>query len=367
MKKLMSVFVFITWLSLCHCVGPTTPFGALNIFSFDPQRSPAESGIKSNYSIHFHPERQVYHDRSDISFEIKSAEPISSDVEIKVFHNNLDITGTFLTHSKIHQSVDGKSQIYILNGVRLKPLDANLIRVEVQKEGVVLAEEDFDHPDCSLFAKRNLATYGPFQVPTSYLTLIENVATGANSNPSFLAGIVAQESSFDPKAVSWAKAIGLTQMTTIAEEQVISKVNEWPRYPGISSLTYVTLRSKIYMGEIDEGKEWRLNPEKSLKGGMAYIEYLIEFWKQEQNQKVIKDLAGDQEQILSEIILASYNSGAARVKNAVLTDKDNWKKNPTLKEAVRYLKKVSSYCYHYTKKEGAPKEASKGKVHDSKT
>lgn len=360
MRKLVSVLFYCHFFFLSQCVGPTTPFGALNIFNFDKKRSPAQFTENSNYTIHFHPERQVYHDKTDLSFEIKGAVPIEKDVEIRVFHNEIDVTDAFLANAKTHQSADGKSQIFILNNVRLKILDPNFVRVQVRKGGVTIAEEELDHPDCSLFAKRTLATYGPFQVPDNYLTLIEAISATANTNPSFLAGIVAQESSFDPNAVSWAKAIGLTQMTTIAEEQVLTKVNDWPRYPGIGTLSYVTLKSKIYMGEIDDSKEWRLNPEQSLKGGMAYIEYLNEYWRAEQNKKVIDELEGDKEQVLSEIILASYNSGAGRVKNAVMTDKNNWKKNSNLKEAVRYLKKVSSYCFHYTKKESAKKEPPKG-------
>ena len=105
------------------------------------------------------------------------------------------------------------------------------------------------------------------------------------------------------------------------------------------------------MGEIDHQKEWRLNPEQSLIGGLTYFQYLQNYWGLEQNKKLVDELGGDREQLLTELILASYNSGAARVKRAVQTHKHNWKQHESLQEAVRYLKKVSSYCFHYTKKE----------------
>ena len=63
------------------------------------------------------------------------------------------------------------------------------------------------------------------------------------------------------------------------------------------------------------------------------------------------ELSGDRDENLTALILASYNSGAARVKRAVQSEKVQWKTHHSLKEAVNYLKRVSSFCYHYTKKE----------------
>ena len=105
------------------------------------------------------------------------------------------------------------------------------------------------------------------------------------------------------------------------------------------------------MGEIHDGKEWRLDPEKSLLGGMTYVEYLQRYWALPNNQALLDGLDGDRDHNLTQLILASYNSGAARVKRAVKTMNNDWQKHQSLREAVKYLKRVSSYCFHYAKKE----------------
>lgn len=337
---------------LVACVGPTTPFGAINPFqSPTTENSRALASSSEITQIYFHPSRQVLHGSSDLSIEIKDKHFIPYEYDIRIYHNSYDVTQEFLSQSHQFRSRDGKQLIFTLKNFRLKALDPNKIKVVFQKDQNSQIQAYYKPPLCSLFESRHLASVQPFKPPQKYLTMIESVAKTANYNPSLLAGIVAQESGFNPKAVSWAKAIGLTQMTPLAEQEVIENYKDWPRHPGINDLTYVTLKSKIYLGEIDNSSEWRLDPEKSLQGGVAYINYLTQYWGMENNLKIIDSLPGDPKINFSEVVLASYNSGAARVKSVLLEDGENWKKNSSLKEAIKYLKKVSSFCFHFAKKE----------------
>lgn len=178
--------------------------------------------------------------------------------------------------------------------------------------------------------------------------MIDTTASKSKYNPSLLAGIVAQESGFDPKAVSWAKALGLTQVTPLAEEEIIKGHTNWPRYPNLNDMSFLKIKTKILTGEITAQKEWRLNPEYSLRGGISYLTYLNEYWSMPDNMKVVKSLPGDEEINLSRVILASYNSGAARVKSIIKKKKVKWLEHESLKEAYKYIHKVSSYCYHFS-------------------
>lgn len=332
-----------------------TPFGALNnVVDVEENRQPSsETPPHGNqYKIQFHPEKQVLHDKTDFSIEIKSRRPFAESTKIQISYNGKDVTKAFMKNAHLHRGNDSRRLLYLFKDMRLKTLDTNNIQVQVlDEEGQGVITRFFEEPDCSLFDQRKLAHLGEFHAPEHYIDMIEKVSLQKETNPSFLAGVVAQESGFDPSAVSWAKAIGLTQITPLAESQVLESVDEWPRYPGINSLSYLTLKSKIFIGEIDREKEWRLNPEKSLIGGLTYFQYLKKYWSLDENRKLVEELGGNKNKHLTELILASYNSGASRVKRAVQTRKHDWKKQENLQEAVKYLKKVSSYCYHYTKKE----------------
>lgn len=336
------------------CVGPTTPFGAINNYKgdgADGDRGVAQERVAYDSEVNFYPQKQVLHDKTDFTIEVKDGNFIPYDYQVNIFHNSYDVTDNFLKQSQVFRSRDGRQLLFTVKDFRLKTLDQNKIKVVFKKNSNTSLEASYELPQCSLFEKYKLKNLGKFNAPKDYQRLIEKVAMTADYNPSFLAGIVAQESGFNPKAVSWAKALGLTQMTPLAEEEVIGQFSDWPRHPGINTLTYLTLKSKIYMGEIDNKTEWRLDPEKSLSGGVAYIRYLSKYWGRKKNRELIESLPGDVGINTSEIILASYNSGAARVKSAIIEKNKRWKHHGSLKEAVKYLKKVSSYCFHYSESE----------------
>lgn len=212
----------------------------------------------------------------------------------------------------------------------------------------------FRPPVCHPFTPGNIDQIPGFSPPEGYIHLINTMAQESRLNPHYLAGLIAQESGFDPKAVSWAKAIGLTQITPIAEEEIIrlkgGKI-AWPRYSGINDLSFGSLKALIMSGKINSSSEWRLNPRHSIAGGIDYIDYLTKFWGSNSNRQTLDLLPGDSKTNFSRVLLASYNSGASRVGSAIKKSGDDWLKQNNLQEARKYVNRIFSYCYHFAEKE----------------
>lgn len=345
MKKCYLILFFYT----IGCVGPTTPFGAVNdIFPKATDITNGKNTKDSPVKIIFKPQKQVLHDKNNFIVEIKDKNKIPDSKDIKLFYNTLDVTEQFLAQSEIKKSVKDKTLQLSFNNLRLKILDENNIRMFYRStdENYV---SSFEAPTCDLIEDKDVRVIKGFQPPDEYLTWVHEISRRSKMNPSFLTGIVAQESSFNPKAVSSAKALGLTQITPLAEEQINSGKKDWPRRD-ISSLSYSELKTQVMSGEINEKTDWRLSPRHSLEGGAEYIQYLRTYWKSDDNIKLIKNLPGDEQINLSKIILASYNSGPARVKNSIQSRGDKWLEDTSLKEARKYIKLVFSYCYHFSER-----------------
>jgi Transglycosylase SLT domain len=332
-------------------VGPTTPFGAINSFTLISKTTLQSEEItkKSPIQIRFLPKRQVLHGKSDLVVEIHDREKIPALTSVKVFFNSVDVTDTFLSNVDVKNRIKEQILEIEFKDVRLKLLDDNQIKIGYQKEDSLYVSQ-FNSPTCDFFDTKPINNIQGFSPPNEYILWMNDIARKHKFNPNLLTGIVAQESSFDPKAISWAKAIGLTQMTSLAEEQIRVEDKQWPQTREISSLNYVQLKQKISTGELNEENEWRLHPHKSLQGGAEYIAYLHKYWTLEENQLWLKKLPGDPNIVLSQVILASYNSGPSRVKSAIISDNEQWIKKPELKEAFKYINKVFSYCYHFSER-----------------
>lgn len=345
-NSILIIFSF----GITACVGPTSPFGAINqltVFTKNSERDPAQD----RYQVQFSPSRQLYHDKTDFSIEIQSTKFIPEDLQVRVMHNQYDVTRSFLKSARVHNSADFKRRYYVIPNFRLKALDPNQITVQIYHDQKRILTRDYQSPHCLLTETRHYTPASHFRSATPYLRMIQSIAEHEKTNPALLGALVTQESGFDPQAVSFAKAIGLTQVTPLAEEQIFSKIETWPRFPGIKDMSYLAIRSKIAMGEMRADNDWRLDPEKSLIGGLSYLQYLQKYWSLETNKALIDKLQGDPDQILTDLVLASYNSGPARVRQAVVTRGGMWKQHEKLKSALRYLRKVKSYCYHYSKDE----------------
>src|ERR1019366_3879041 len=85
-------------------------------------------------------------------------------------------------------------------------------------------------PTCSAYAKgREVLRIPDFNPPQAVLKVINQNSTRKDLNPFFVSALVAQESAFNPHAVSQVKALGLTQVTSLGESEIIKRFDSWPR------------------------------------------------------------------------------------------------------------------------------------------
>ena len=207
---------------------------------------------------------------------------------------------------------------------------------------------------------------GRFSVPPELLAQIESLSHDSKINPNLVAGLIAQESGFNIRAVSMSKALGLTQVTPLAEKEVVARHPEYPQFPGLNDYSFLRLLTLIKTEEIGPHQEWRLDPAHSIVGGITFLELEREYWNRFANssagaggtppllrsparEAVEKSLnkrsLTEQDKML--LLLASYNSGAARVKRAYLQNRKMWLKDESLSEARVYVHKISSYCSQF--------------------
>lgn len=342
------------------CVGPTSPFGYVPLKDVSTKKNwqmPDLSYFNHGQTITppavkvtFNPDAQVLHDKMDLTVTVFDPDKIPSNYEFKIFHNGLDVTKILKRHAIFNLDKNKTTLNIAFKNLRFKTGIKNEIFVQYYRGSNLVISKFYQEPNCLLKQNRKIASIPQFDLSNDYLSLINDLAEDAQINPAILNGIVAQESGFNPQAVSYAKGVGLTQVTSLAEKEVISKFEHWPRYNGIDELNYLVLKSMITLGQVNSQNEWRLNPKLNIKGGLEYLNFLKNYWEKPQNIFLIKNLPGDFNVNFSRVVLSSYNSGAARTKSAIEEKGSHWENHEKLKEASRYIQKVSSYCYHFSRK-----------------
>ena len=185
------------------------------------------------------------------------------------------------------------------------------------------------------------------KIPKSVRNAVEAISSDEGVNPSLVAGLIAQESAFNPMAVSSAKAIGLTQVTELAGKHVLATYKDYPTYPNLNEYSVPMIKTLIVTGEVNSDNEWRLNPQTSIKGGIHYLKFVENYWLKKNNRLLMLEHYKNENEILDDLILASYNSGPFRVKTALSKKGTNWLQSDKLGEARKYVRKVKSYCYHF--------------------
>lgn len=377
-----SAVVPVAFASLCPlllaCAGPATPFGAGDAivpprfypdyqarqdcegllthspscrrFLTDQLRATGTGEVReSHVDIEFNPPRQIWHELTDFSVDVLSETPIS-DPEFHIIYNGKDVTSVFLKHASVSESDDGLSMRYAFRDLQLTAGIQHAISVVFRPNPWAEAVEvEYSEPVCRPEEQWSIRNTRPFAPDPSLLSMIEHLSIEGKINPSLLAGLIAQESGFEPEAVSWAKAIGLTQVTEQADQELQKRFTDWPRNPEVSTMTVPVLKSMIKIGQINPENDWRLNPVYSIQGGIEYLGIVSGYWSRENNKQILVELSLDSPDDLLNVLLASYNSGPARVKHQINTLKSDWLMSDKLKEANKYVRKIRSYCYHFSR------------------
>jgi soluble lytic murein transglycosylase-like protein len=271
---------------------------------------------------------------------------------LKLYYNGISFGDRFVAKAdKIYLDSYGQRVKLSIPNLRLMADRENKIKAVYRRSASSLpVVAEFMPPQCSAFERgRHLASVTEFQAPHDYVQLINTHASQKNLNPNFVAALIAQESGFDPLAVSWGKAIGLTQITTAGESEILKSNTTWPRYPGLHELSLPLLKFSIINRRINAGNEWRLDPAKSIQGGVEYLDYLNGYWNKDEKRKLIAEkLGSDSDTNVSEIILASYNAGPKKVTQALDHYGKNWLEDDEMAGSVKYVRKIVSYCDQFS-------------------
>lgn len=337
------------------CAGPATPFGSMNWPTFLNPFGKSNSGL--GYRISFSPERQVLHDSTDLDIIVEDVEGVPEEPDITVVYNGKDVTRQFLSKADREYIDHTKRRLKLsVKKFRLKLLADHQITASYkpknQTEPVTVY---FEPPTCSAFNwEGRLAKIPGFKVDDQIVDFIDGIGHSQKISPFYIAGLIAQESSFDSTAVSRSKALGLTQVTSLGEAEIISSFEQWPRYPGISDMNWYGLRNALKSGDINSANEWRLDPSLSIRGGVEYLKFLSGYWERPDKQLLFRQSFADSDVKLSEVILASYNSGASRVSQALEEKGPEYLKSSELKEARKYVRRIASFCDFYSQRGQTP-------------
>lgn len=360
LKYLLSLLSLCLW----GCSGPYTPFGPIN--SATPPQSErvlvddnilitedeesdrgtitSTSGL---FTAKLSPPRLVYHKDTNYSLSLSRVGSKVDLSSLRVSYEGKDISSSFIKNGSIERK-ENNSVVLNFDNIRLPPDRTNEIIIEfvdsVANESVTFS---YQEPHCSVENIVDVKHTGDFS-PSSYITkAINKIAKTYSINPSLIGGLIAQESSFNPKAISWAKAIGLTQITPLAADQILREHKNWPRDPTIANSPVPVIKYKIRSGHITHEHDFRLNPISSIKGGIVYFKYLERYWKSKRNTKLLEDYAKKDQFILSKAMIASYNFGPARIRRSIIQSGLNWHKNKRALGALGYVNRVQSFCYDF--------------------
>lgn len=340
---------------LAACAGPTTPFGAISSYApiviplpEPPHQKPRPPAVHADVrapSIDFHPPRQVLHERTQLRVGIEDPLGVPNGYVVKFFYNGVDLSSTLARSTRRSTLLSATRIEYLVPDLRLLPTKFHQVELRYyRRPGVLSAIARLEPPACDPFKRARVKNTGPFRPPTTWMKTIQTVSTMEGVNPNLLTGLIAQESAFNPQAISWAKALGLTQVTPLADSDLEKYHADWPRSPQVDEVSVPRLKAMILTGHLGPSEDWRLDPGLSIRGGLTYLTILNKYWRQENNFLRVKQTFEQSEEALTEIILASYNSGPSRVSKALRELGPWYLSSPELGEARRYVSRVMSYC-----------------------
>jgi hypothetical protein len=360
----------ITFLFLLGCAGPATPFGAVPIKEIyriskglpdelsdpdmrsDPLMPARGIAATNNAYIAVSPKNQVFHKKQDLRVHLHDSLKLNMKNKITVKFNGINMTDEFYKKAQVILN-NNNNLVFEFENFKLNPKQENKINFSFKSAENKKLKIDITPPTCFWNELNEIKSTEWFSVHSDMLKWINYLGEKERVNPILLGGLIAQESGFNTKALSYSKALGLTQITPIAEKEIISEYPEFPRFPKINNLSFLKLKSLISFGKINATNEWRLDPKKSIQGGLAYLNYLKTYWNKNEQKEFLDRNLGDDinfEKEVEWIILASYNSGFTRVRNSIFKNKSSWLNDVELSEARRYVNMISSYCFAFSGK-----------------
>ena len=356
--KLISLSISVSSV-LLGCAGPTSPLGPVSLFSENFNKlllanSVTNESSAKNRRISFFPSRQVLHKATSLEIKIVDTEGIPEDYKMKVFFDRREVTRHVIQHSKIEWDPEGRHWLKVkLPLIRLRSdLDGDIIVYYQRNAQTALIATEYQKPKCNLKASGNLLRIEDFEVEPKMLGFINESAQQNEINPFLIAGLIAQESGFQSNAFSFARAVGLTQVTPIGEQEILRIHSDWPRYPGLNELPIPYVKLLLQQQSLNASNEWRLNPEYSIYGGSTYLKQLESYWSRPDKNELLRSQFSNLDQNMSRVVLASYNSGASRVSQAIESNQKNWlKKGVGLDSARKYVNRVMSYCHRFSEEE----------------
>ncbi|MCC6138391.1 MAG: lytic transglycosylase domain-containing protein, partial [Bdellovibrionaceae bacterium] len=281
-----------------------------------------------------------------LRIDIKGKLKVPDIKNLRLYYNSTDLTELFLKNS-VQKVYPNEKWIRIeFDALKLSAKQLHNISF-LYADDLRHYAYNYSEPSCSIYQMQPAKGLHGFSTPVEYLGLVNLSGREEKINSSLIAGLVAMESGFNPAAVSSAKALGLTQITDIAVQQINKKTSHWPRRD-LSSVSYAQVKEQITAGELTHEFDWRLEPGLSLKGGASYLKYIIHFWNLKENKKILNGAGIFTDEQTTDIILASYNSGPERIKKFVLKNKKNWLNEPDLKNVRYYISMIYSYCNEFS-------------------
>jgi hypothetical protein len=325
--------------------------------------APNDTKGTSGVVIDFKPTRQVLHGPKPLIIRIQDPNGMSESPRLQVRYDGMDVTTTFLQQARRYSRSNEHELLVRVPVVRLSPhLDH---RIEVRYYNASGVSSAFYRPPvCRAFDLKPVQHTDGFTPENNLLSIIANLSQQAQINPALTTALIAQESSFNPRTVSWAKAMGLTQMTPIAEDEISDQVDnyqKWPHYKGIERIPASVIKMMVLAGKINAKNDWKLDKELSVRGGLAFILYLQKRWSTPEMRARFDEIER------TKLILASYNSGSARVLSALNHYGKSWIKAPELREARHYVNRIFSFCDFFSQdqlKDATPDQMTQLEVDD---
>lgn len=343
MKEFILILLFVITTS---CAGPHGPFGALKIAN---KKARGLAGLSKNrnqnITIDISPKKQIFHKKYPLKITINDPNGIQEESIFNIYYNGDKVDHWWKSYTSKKVS-DTKLVITIPNFRLLAEQRNDIEFIYQRKDNNDFATKKYTTPVCPIQNHLTLQDKLGFDISEDIAQYINTEGKKHHINPSLLAGLIAQESSFNPKAVSYAKAIGLTQVTNRASYHVTLNFKGWPVYPYVEKMSYLKLKYLISSNKIDEQQDWRLNRKKSILGGIEYLRYLDNYWSLRSHESLLN--RSFHKVPRTQIILASYNSGPYRVKKAIQKMGPKWLTDNSLNAARYYVNNIQSYCYDFS-------------------